>query len=73
MNARRNLNLLQTRLSLKTRLGLYLGLTMSKKKISIFFQKMKPKPLLVQHVKGQLDSYVQKKGVSDLTLIVDTL
>ena len=31
---------------------------------NIFFQKIKPKPLLVQHVKGQPDSstYVREKG-----------
>ena len=60
-----NLNLLQTRLSLKTRLGPYLGLTMTQKKnFKIFFQKIKPTPLLVQHVKRQPGSstYVREKG-----------
>ena len=35
-----------------------------KKNFKIFFQKIKPKPLLVQHVKGQPapSTYVRKKG-----------
>ena len=59
-----HLNLLKTRLSLKTRLGLNLGLTMTNTKLNFFFQKIKPFSLLVQHIKGQPDSptYVQKKG-----------
>ena len=41
-----------------------MGLTMTMTKNLNFFQKIKPFPLLVQHVKGQPDSptYVQKKG-----------
>ena len=59
-----NLNLLQTRLSLKTRLSLYLALIWTKYKIKIFFQKIKSTSLLVQHIKGHPDSstYVRKKG-----------
>ena len=50
------MNLLQTRLSLKTRAGFYLSLTMTKTKIfKIFFEKIIRTPLLVQHVKGQPD------------------
>ena len=44
-----NWNLLQTGLRLKTRLGLYLVLTMAKKSIFKFFsQKIKPFPFLVR-------------------------
>ena len=43
-----------------------------KKNFKIFFQKIKPNPLLVQHVKEQPGSstYVRKKGVPLVTLIV---
>ena len=61
------MNMLQTRLGLKTRLGLYLGLTMSKNKnFKIFFQEIKPTTLLFQHVKGQpaAATYVRKRGVA---------
>ena len=51
-----NLNLLQTRLSLKTSLSSYLDLTMTKNTNFNFFQKTKPDPFLVQHVKGQPNS-----------------
>ena len=49
---------------LKTRLRWYMGLTMTKNIISIFFRKNEPKPLLIQHVKGQpaASTYVQEKG-----------
>ena len=67
-----NLNLLQAGLSLKTRLGLNLAHTLTKEKISIFFQKIKPTTIPVQHVKGQpaASTYVREKGVLLLTLIV---
>ena len=62
-----NLNLLQTGLSLETRLSLYLVLALTKKKK---FQKIKSGPLLVQYVKGQPDSLKhmsEKRGVSNVT------
>ena len=42
------------------------------KNFKIFFQKIKPTTMPVHHVKGQpgAPTYVQKKGVSLLTLIV---
>ena len=57
--------MLKTRLSLKTRLGLYLALTQTKWEISkFFFQKIKSTTMLVHHVKGQpaVSTYVQEKG-----------
>ena len=42
--------------NLKTRQSKYLDLTMSKKQMKFFFQKIEPTILLVQHVKGQSES-----------------
>ena len=69
-----NLNLLQTRLSLKTRLSLYLALIWTKYKIKIFFQKIKSTSLLVQHIKGHPDSstYVREKGCLTFDTIRET-
>ena len=60
-----NLNSLQTGLSLKTKLGLYLALTWTKRKIlNFFFQKIKCTTMPVHHVKGQpaASTYVREKG-----------
>ena len=59
------MNLPQTELSLKTKLGLYLALTLTKRKIlNFFFQKIKCTTMPVHHVKGQpaASTYVRKKG-----------
>ena len=56
-------NLLQTGLSLQTRLGLNLALTLSNKN-SHFFQKIVSGTMPVQHMKGQpaASTYVREKG-----------
>ena len=60
-----NLTMLKTRLSLKTKLGLYLVLTLTRKKIlKFFFQKIKSGTVPDHHVKGQpaASTYVREKG-----------
>ena len=59
-----NLYLLQTYLSLKTRPGLVLGLTMTKTIHFNFFKKIKSANMPIRHVKGQPDSStnVRKNG-----------
>ena len=59
-----NLNLLKTRMSLKTRLALYLALTPDQKNFQFFVQKIKSATMPDQHVKGQpaTSTYVQEKG-----------
>ena len=59
-----NLNLLQTELSLKTKLGLYLALTLTKKNFKLFSLKIKSGTMLVHQAKGQpaASTYVREKG-----------
>ena len=65
-----NLKLLQTRPSLKTRLSLFLDLTMTpKKNFKFFFQKIEPTYMPDQHVKEQPDpsTYGREKGCLTLS------
>ena len=60
-----NLNLLQTGLSLKTSLSLYLTLNLTKKNYQSFvFQKIKSASMPDHHVKEQpaASTFVRKKG-----------
>ena len=65
--------MLQTGLSLKTRLSLFLDLAMTKK--FNFFQKFEPTSLLIQHVKGNLiHQYMsEKREVSNVTQFMKLL
>ena len=59
-----NLNLLQSGLRLKTRLSLYLTLTLTQKKFQLFLKKIISASMSVHHVKGKpaASTYVQEKG-----------
>ena len=65
MNTRREHDLAVNQVEPENQAEPYLGRTMTKKKISkFFFQKIKPKTFVFQHVKGYRDScmYSKNKG-----------